>query len=66
MGIVKQYIIIFNEHTVLDNIIISVKQDINRPNNPTDDEIIAEYIYNNYEHINYEINELDTLEEISL
>jgi hypothetical protein len=38
-----------------DTFIISIKQDINRPNNPSDDEIIAEYMTNNYDGHSYEV-----------
>lgn len=38
-----------------DTFIISIKQDINRPNNPSDDEVIAEYMTNNYDGHSYEV-----------
>jgi hypothetical protein len=67
MDTYKKYIAIFDkERSLQDDIILNVKQDINRPNNPTDDKIIEDYIYQNYGIISYETEESETLEEISL
>lgn len=64
MSKINKYIVIFDrEISTDDDIILYIKQDVNRPNNPTDDEIIQEYIYNNYGHCNYEAEALDSLEE---
>ncbi|MCC0645406.1 hypothetical protein KGF41_14160 [Clostridioides sp. ZZV14-6150] len=60
---VNRYIIYFSEH---DSIQIDIVQDINRPNNPTDDEIIEEYIENNYGYVKYEIINFDTMEQVRL
>jgi hypothetical protein len=38
-----------------DTFIVNIKQDVNRPNNPSDDEIIAEYMTNNYYGHSYEV-----------
>lgn len=64
---IKKYIIIFDrEYSLHDDIILAIKQDVNRPNNPTDDKIIRDYIYNNYGATPYDLEELDSLEEISI
>lgn len=64
MSKINKYIIIFNrEFSIDEDIILYIKQDLNRPNNPTDDELIEEYIENNYGHTDYEAEELDMLEE---
>jgi NADPH-dependent 7-cyano-7-deazaguanine reductase QueF len=64
---IKKYIIIFDrEYSLHDDIILSIKQDINRSNNPTDDKIIRDYIYYNYGTTPYDVEELDSLEEISI
>lgn len=47
-----------------DSIKIKVKQDINRPNNPDDFELIYNYIINNYGDIFFEIIEIDTIETV--
>lgn len=57
----NEYIIWFSND---DNIKIRIKQDINRPNNHDDYELISEYISNNYKPMPYEIIELDVLEEV--
>lgn len=40
MDDIKKYIIYFDDYSMLNNIILYIKQDVNRPNNPTDDELI--------------------------
>lgn len=60
---VNRYIIYFSEH---DSIQIDIVQDINRPNNPTDDEVIEEYVENNYGYVKYEVIDLSTVENVKL
>lgn len=48
----NEYFIYFSKSE--EPIIISVKQDINRPNCPEDEEIISEYIEDNYGCIHYD------------
>lgn len=60
---VNRYIIYFSEH---DSIQIDIVQDINRPNNPTDDEVIEEYVENNYGYVKYEVIDLGTVENVKL
>lgn len=49
-----------------DNIKLHIHQDVNRPNNPDDYEIISEYISNNYGAVVYEIIEIDTIDKINI
>ena len=59
----NQYLLVFaNEDSIQLNII----QDINRPNQPDDYELIAEYVENNYGAKVYEIVELDAIEKITI
>ena len=60
---VNKYIIRFDTE---DSIEISIKQDINRPNNPEDFELIEKYIKDNYGNVSYEIIDLDTIKRVSL
>ena len=60
-----KYLIIITDDNI-DNFILSIKQDINRPNNPTDNEIIKQYIENNYWNHDCEIIELSNIEDIKL
>lgn len=41
----NEYLIIMNDY---DDFIIRIKQDVNRPNNPDDNELIKEYMDNRY------------------
>jgi protoporphyrinogen oxidase len=44
---INNYIIVF-ENEMVEPIVLRIKQDVNRPNNPTDDEIIEEFIEDNF------------------
>jgi hypothetical protein len=57
------YIVVFRD---CDSLYISVKQDHNRPNDPDDEQIISEYILNEYGYKKYEIIDVSTIEHISL
>lgn len=58
-----KYVIVFADE---DSIQLSIDQDINRPNNPDDYQIIAEYVQDNYGCKSYEIVELDNIENIRI
>lgn len=62
----NEYVIVFAGHEGLDEIRISVKEDINRPNNPDDIDIISEYISNNYGSRDYEVIAIDMIEKVKL
>lgn len=57
------YIVVFKDY---DDIYVSVKQDHNRPNDPDDEQIISEYILNNYGYKEYTIIDLNALKHVSL
>lgn len=56
---IKRFLIIMNDY---DEFIISIKQDINRPNNPNNDQLIEEYMSNNYHGHSYKVIDLDKIE----
>lgn len=56
---VNKYLIVSRD---VDNFVVSVKQDVNRPNNPDDYEIIMNYMRENYMGSNYEIVDLRDIE----
>ena len=62
----NEYVVIFAGHEGLDEIRISVKEDVNRPNNPDDIDIISEYISNNYGSRDYEVIAIDMIEKVKL
>ena len=49
-----------------DEIKIRVKHDINRPNNPDDEELISEYIMDNYGYKGFEMIPIDEMETIDI
>jgi len=61
----RDYCIVFGNREYVDNIRIKVEQ-IDRPNGADDDDIIREYVLNNYGYRDYEIIELDMLEKVIL
>ena len=54
----KKYLVIMDDH---DEFILLIKQDINRPNNPTNDELIEQYMNDNYYLSEYRSIDLDFL-----
>ncbi|WP_297419778.1 hypothetical protein [Clostridium sp.] len=56
---VKRFLIVMND---FDEFIISIKQDINRPNNPDNDQLIEGYMNENYYGHSYDAIDLDNLE----
>lgn len=60
-----KYLIIITDDNI-DDFILTINQDINRPNNPTDDAVIKQYMENNYWYHDYEIIELSNVEDIKL
>lgn len=63
--IYRDYCIVFNENECIDNLHIKVEQE-DRPNGADDEDIIREYIWNNYGYRYYEIIETDMLEKVIL
>ena len=59
------YLIVFNDFCE-DEIRLRIKQDINRPNNPDDDDLIREYILNNYGHTGYTSIEIGNVKLIDI
>ncbi|HFL3653911.1 TPA: hypothetical protein ACG3P3_001635 [Clostridioides difficile] len=62
-GKTKSYVVFFDEW---ESIQLDIVQDFNRPNNPTDYDIIVEYVKDNFLTSGYDIIELDTIEKIRL
>ena len=60
-----KYLITITDDNI-DDFILTIKENINRPNNPTYDEIIKQYMENNYWDHDYEIIELSNIEDIKL
>ena len=56
---IKKYLIIMDNH---DDFVLSIKQDINRPNNPDNDELIMRYMDNNYYSCEYRAIDLDYMD----
>lgn len=61
----RDYCIVFNENECVDNIRIKVEQK-DRPNGADDDDVIREYIWNNYGYRYYEIIEINMLDKVVL
>ncbi|WP_317327349.1 hypothetical protein [Turicibacter sanguinis] len=59
------YLIVFHDWDE-DEIKIRVKQDINRPNAPDDEELISEYIMDNYGYKGFEMIPIDEMETIDI
>lgn len=59
------YLIVFHDWDE-DEIKIRVKQDINRPNNPDDEELVSEYVMNNYGYKGFEMIPIDEMETIDI
>lgn len=59
------YLIVF-ENNNINPIKITINNNINRPNNPDNDEIIARYVLDNYGYIDYNSYVLDDLDEINM
>lgn len=59
------YLIVFNDFSE-DEIKIRIKQDINRPNNPDDEDLISEYIINNYGYKAFIWIPIDDLEAVNI
>lgn len=55
----NKYVLVVNNE---DPIQININQDINRPNQPDDYELIADYVENNYGMKQYEVVDLSSLE----
>lgn len=61
----RDYCIVFNENECIDNLHIKVEQK-DRPNGADDDDVIREYVWNNYGYRYYEIIEINMLEKVIL
>ncbi|WCK57246.1 hypothetical protein PP175_29080 (plasmid) [Aneurinibacillus sp. Ricciae_BoGa-3] len=57
---IRQYFVIVGDN---DPIVVTVKDDVNRPNNPDCDEVLTSWITNNYGYVNYQYWEIDTCEK---
>ncbi|MDM9944036.1 hypothetical protein [Clostridioides difficile] len=62
-GKTKSYVVFFDEW---ESIQLDIVQGFSRPNNPTDYDIIVEYVKDNFLTSGYDIIELDTIEKIRL
>lgn len=58
-GEVNRYLITGSR---FDEFIINIKQDVNRPNNPEDNDLIVDYMRNNHLGDTYSTIDLDYLE----
>lgn len=52
------------ESKICDDFILDIEQDINRPNNPDDGELIKEYMVNNYGNYSCQYINLDDLNKL--
>lgn len=59
----RKYFVVF-EHA--DEIIVTVKDDVNRPNNPDCEQVLSEWLSENYGSDEYEYWEITNIEKISL
>lgn len=64
MSKARSYVIVLADE---DSIQINIEsENINKPNNPDDYDIIVEYIHNNYGHKSYEIVALDDIKHVTI
>ena len=61
----SRYLITF-EDDMKEAIVLNIDENINRPNNPDDDEIIAEYVEYNYGGTGYEAIRIDDLKSFRI
>ncbi|MDT0160334.1 hypothetical protein [Bacillus sp. AG4(2022)] len=60
----RQYFVVFEEH---DSIVVTVKEDVNRPNNPDCEQVLETWIIDHYGHVaNYEYWEISTCEKYEI
>lgn len=59
----KVYLVSFEDD---DSILVTVKDDINRPNNPDCDAVLSEFIEDNYGYKEYDYIEIDTCEKFNI
>jgi hypothetical protein len=62
MNEITYFVIIKNN----DPIVITVKDDVNRPNNPTCDDVLDDYMVENYGFVEYEHYEIATCEQVNI
>lgn len=62
MDKIKKFLIVMNDY---DDFILELKQDINRPNNPDDDELVSEYMNDNHYGHSYKVIDLHDIELLS-
>lgn len=49
-----------------DSIVVNVNEDVNRPNNPSCDEVLESWVTDNYGTVRYEYSEIETCEIVEL
>ncbi|MBO0602746.1 hypothetical protein I2483_13845 [Sporosarcina sp. E16_3] len=59
----REYLVTFED---VDSIVVSVKEDINRPNNPDCEEVLREFIEDNYGYKKYDYIEISTCERFNV
>lgn len=59
----RKYFVWFEEE---DSIIVSVEDDVNRPNNMDCDAVLQEYIHENYSSEKYEYFEIEACEHVEI
>lgn len=59
----RRYIVLFKKR---EDLIVEVKDDVNRPNNPDCDTVLENWISENYGNAEYEYLRLDDLETIKI
>lgn len=59
----RNYFVAFEDH---DEIIVTVKDDVNRPNNPDCEQVLSEWLSENYGSAHYEYWEITNIEKVLL
>lgn len=60
---IRKYFVWFKEE---DCVIVNVKDDVNRPNNPDCESVLQGWIHENYGNKAYEYFELDAVESVNI
>ncbi|MFS0784763.1 hypothetical protein [Bacillus sp. 1P06AnD] len=58
----KYFVVMENK----EPIVVTVKDDVNRPNNPSCEDVLDDYIVDNYGFIGYGFYEIDTCDQVIL
>jgi hypothetical protein len=60
----RKYFVVMEDK---DPIVVTVKEDVNRHNNPDCEDVLDDYMVENYGlNVKYEHHEIDTCEQVSL